>query len=283
MSFCSAELPGRPFGFGLPPTPVAATTRFENEQQHGHDLPSVGSAKPEAMLAASSRNAACVFVTELPRALASAPASRCGSQGMRTQARQRLAKCASIRSRSTKPVGRSHRVEDGDRAADEVLVAVLLEPVERRARGARAVEARRAHDDDLVGRVENPARRRFEDAGPGVEADEVVVALEQSDRPLELGFADRLRDARVVVRRDDLEPSRRLRRVAADVCVPLDPVGVGEKRRQVRGRLAADPVPERARVRVPVDGDDPVAAVAARTCGRRAGRSSSCRRRPCAR
>ena len=26
----SAELPGSPFGFGLPPTPVAATTRLEN-------------------------------------------------------------------------------------------------------------------------------------------------------------------------------------------------------------------------------------------------------------
>ena len=38
-------------------------------------------------------------------------------------------------------------------------------------------------------------------------------------------------------------------------------VGVGEKRREVRGRLAPDAVAERAGVRVAVDGDDAVAAV----------------------
>ncbi len=61
-------------------------------------------------------------------------------------------------------------------------VAVLFEPVERRARGARGVEARRADDHELVGGVEHALRRRAEHSGGGVEADEVVVALEQPDR-----------------------------------------------------------------------------------------------------
>ena len=134
-----------------------------------------------------------------------------------------------------------------------MAVAVLVEPVEGGAGGAGAVEARRADDDDLVGRVEDAAGGGLEDAGAGVEADEVVVALEQTDRALELVLADRLRDPRVVVGGDDLEPARRLRGVAADVGVALDPSGVREQGGEVRGRLAPDAVAERSRVGVAVD------------------------------
>ena len=49
------------------------------------------------------------------------------------------------------------------------------------------------------------------------------MALEQGDRPPELVLAERLRDPRVVVGRDDLEPGRGWRGVAADVRVALDP------------------------------------------------------------
>ena len=126
--------------------------------------------------------------------------------------------------------GSADCVEDGDSSADEVLVAVLFEPVQRRACRARAVEARSAHDDHLVGGVENSARCRLEHACAGIEADEVVVAFEQLDRPPELVLTERLRDPRVVVGRDDFETTGGLRRVAANVGVPGDAVDVLEQR-----------------------------------------------------
>ena len=60
---------------------------------------------------------------------------------------------------------------------------------------------------------------------------------------MELALPDRLRDPRIVIRRDDLEPTSCLGGVAADVCaLLLDPGGVrGEKRREVRGGLAPRP------------------------------------------
>src|SRR5262245_21254897 len=146
-------------------------------------------------------------------------------------------------------------VEYRDELLDEPPVTVRVEPVECRARGASSVEARSADDDDLIGRVEDAPRGRFEDTGPGVEADKVVVPLEECDHPVELALADRLRDPRIVIRRDDLEPTTCLGRVAADVRVPLDPRGVREKRCEVRGGLAPDPMTERSRVGVAVDGD----------------------------
>ena len=141
---------------------------------------------------------------------------------MRTVARQRAGEVLLDSIEIDEAVVGADAVDDADGAGDEVRVAVLLEPVEGRARGPRAVEARRDDDDDLVGRIEDPAGRRLQHARAGVEADEVVVALEQADRPPELLLAERLRDPRVVVRGDDLEPGRRLRGVAADVRVPLD-------------------------------------------------------------
>src|SRR5262249_52004681 len=67
---------------------------------HGVGLLSAVSAKPDPMVAASSRYArwvaGCSSFTD-----ASAPASRCGSQGMRTQERHLFAKWFSIRSTST--------------------------------------------------------------------------------------------------------------------------------------------------------------------------------------
>ena len=102
------------------------------------------------------------------------------------------------------------RVEDGDRTFDETSVAVLFEPVEGRAGGPCAVEARSADEDDLIGGIQDSSRRGLEYPGSGVEADEVVVPLEQMDDAVELRLADRLRDPRVVVGGDDLEPARRL-------------------------------------------------------------------------
>src|SRR5262249_27228538 len=134
-------------------------------------------------------------------------------------------------------------------------------PVERRACRACAVEARYADDDDLIRGIENPSRRRLEDARSRVEADEVVVTLEQPDYPVEIRLADRLRDPRVVVGRDDLEPARRLRRVPTDVGVTFDLPGVCEQRRQVGGGLTANPVRERSGIGVAVDRDHAIASM----------------------
>jgi hypothetical protein len=71
---------------------------------------------------------------------------------------------------------------------------VVLEPVECRARGPCAIEARRTHDHQLVGSIENAPRRRCEDACGGVEADEVVVALEHADGVADGAGLDRVRD-----------------------------------------------------------------------------------------
>src|SRR4051812_7631951 len=96
-------------------------------------------------------------------------------------------------------------------------VPVLLEPVERGTCCTRTVEARRAHQDDLISCRENPTRRGLENARAGVETDEVVVAFEEFDRTAELLLTNCARDLRVVVGSDDLEASRRLRRVSTDI------------------------------------------------------------------
>src|SRR2546426_12036334 len=75
----------------------------------------------------------------------------------------------------------AHRVENRDRSLHEMPVAVLVEPVESRACRTGTVEARHADDDDLIGSIENSSRRGLEDAGSRVEADEVVVPLEELD------------------------------------------------------------------------------------------------------
>ena len=172
---------------------------------------------------------------------------------MRTQARHRLAKCSSIRSTSTSPGVLPTALSTATDSPTSSVVPVRVKPVEGGACGASAVEARRADNDDLIGGSEDAASRRFENPGTRVEADEVVVALEKVDRSVELLLTDRLRDPRIVIRRDDFEPARRLRGVAADIGVPLDPAGVGEERREVRGRLSPDAMSERSGVGIAVD------------------------------
>ena len=82
---------------------------------------------------------------------------------------------------------------------------------------ARApVQARCADNDDLIGGSEDSPSRRFENSGPRVEADQVVVAFEKLNGPLELVLADRLGNSRIVIRRD-IQPLG-LRRVSADIC-----------------------------------------------------------------
>src|SRR5439155_10881991 len=85
--------------------PTADATGAEDEvseERHRHDLLAAVSVKPKAIAAASSRSASRV-VGRSSSSETWAPLSRCGSQGTRTQARQREAKCASIRSTSTSP------------------------------------------------------------------------------------------------------------------------------------------------------------------------------------
>ena len=101
----------------------------------------------------------------VPRARPRRPSRDAGSQGMRTQARQREAKCSSIRSDVDVAALCSDAVQGGDRGGGEIAVAVLFEPVERRACGARAVEARRTDEHELVGSVEDALRRRAQHPG----------------------------------------------------------------------------------------------------------------------
>src|SRR5512133_917613 len=73
-----------------------------------------------------------------------------------------------------------YRVDDGDGVADQLGVAVLVQPVQRRGRRPGRVQAWRHHDHDLVGQLEDSLCGRFQDTGPGVEQDQVVVALQQA-------------------------------------------------------------------------------------------------------
>src|SRR4029453_4551563 len=62
----------------------------------------------------------------------------------------------------------SHRVDDRDGVADQLGVAVLVQPVERRAGRSRRITARRHDDDYLLGQLEDSLRSRFQDTGAGV-------------------------------------------------------------------------------------------------------------------
>src|SRR5215211_6159634 len=81
------------------------------------------------------------------------------------------------------------RVDDRDGVADQLGVAVLVQPVQRRGGRPGRVEAWRHDDDDLVGQLEDSLCGRFQDTGSGVEQDQVVVALQQGDGPAVLLLA----------------------------------------------------------------------------------------------
>jgi hypothetical protein len=134
------------------------------------------------------------------------------------------------------------RVDDRDGVADQLGVAVLVQPVQRRGGRPGRVEAWRHDDDDLVGQLEDSLCGRFQDTGSGVEQDQVVVALQQGDGPAVLLLAQGGGDARVVVGGDHLQAGRGLVGVGADVGVADDLLLVGEQVGDGGRGLAADPV-----------------------------------------
>ena len=93
----------------------------------------------------------------------------------------------------------SDAVQGGDCRRDETSVAMLVEPVECRACGPGAIEARRTDEHELVGSLNDPLRGRAEHTWCGVETEEVVVALEQTDRLPDRSAPDRLRDLGTLV------------------------------------------------------------------------------------
>jgi hypothetical protein len=123
------------------------------------------------------------------------------------------------------------------------VVAVLDEPVERRTRGAGAVEARRAHNYDLIGRRENALYGGAEDPCRCIETQKVVVVLEQPDRSTDVDTSERLLDLGALVACEHFEPAWCLRGVGANVRVPPDLLRVAKERRDRFGGLSAQPVP----------------------------------------
>src|SRR5581483_2205881 len=105
----------------------------------------------------------------------------------------------------------SDRVQGDDGRERQLFVAVQLQPVEGRAGGAGSVEARRADNDDLIGRVEHAPVGGTEDAGCRVEAEQVEVAREDGDGPPDIAAPERTLDRVPFVAGYDLEPARRLR------------------------------------------------------------------------
>src|SRR5918992_2193221 len=67
----------------------------------------------------------------------------------------------------------AHRVDDGDGVADQLGVAVLVQPVQRRAGRPGRVQAWRHDHDDLVGQLEDSLCGALQDTGSGVEQDQV--------------------------------------------------------------------------------------------------------------
>src|SRR5919106_1678089 len=153
------------------------------------------------------------------------------------------------------------RIDDGDRPGNKPVVVVLLEPIEREARGACSVEARCHHDDQLVRKVQYPARRRIEDARSCVEQNEVVVMFEQLGDATIVVLLKGPGDSRVVVGRDHLQASRSLRGERPDVRVAIDLVGLPEKIRHGRCCLSSHPIAERASIGIPVESYDAISPV----------------------
>src|SRR6185437_2671101 len=94
-----------------------------------------------------------------------------------------------------------------DASADQVAVVVGIEPVERGARAARAVDGRGADQDDLVGQLEDARHGGVQQSGAAVgDTDRVVVLKDADHRTVVIG-AERHGDAWVAVRREDLQPA----------------------------------------------------------------------------
>src|SRR5215208_1621870 len=137
---------------------------------------------------------------------------------------------------------------------------MILEPVERRARRARGVEARRAYDDGLVGDFENALCGRAEHPGRRVEAKKIEMALEHRYRAADVRVAERVGDLGAVVAGDHLQPAGRLRRVRPGVGIPADRPPIAQQRRDRLRCFASEPVPKCSGVGVRVERHDAIAS-----------------------
>ena len=110
--------------------------------------------------------------------LISAPSSRCGSNGTSRTARQRREKWSTTFCDVDLARSRPHRVDHRDGVTHQLLVAVRVEPVQRRRRAAGTVDRTRTHDDQGVGVVQHRRHRRVHQAGAAVGEHQAVEPLE---------------------------------------------------------------------------------------------------------
>ncbi len=143
---------------------------------------------------------------------------------------------------------------------DLVAVAVRDQPVQGLAGAAGAVDSWGADHHEAVGESERALHRRVHEPGAGVGDHEVVEAGEHAADPLVPGAVERIAHRRVLFGREYLQSpgqagvaghvAQRARRLQV-----LEHVPHGDR------RVAGEAVGERARVRVGVQRDHPVAAV----------------------
>ena len=117
---------------------------------------------------------------------------------------------------------RPHRVDHRDRAGHQVVVAVRVQPVQRRRRAARPVHRAGRHDHQRVRDVQHALHGRVHQAGTAVGEHDVVEVLQQVDGAPVVVLAERLRHGRVLLAGQHLQPAGSLRGVRAHVAVAGD-------------------------------------------------------------
>ena len=192
--------------------------------------------------------------------LISAPSSRCGSNGTSRTARQRREKWSTTFCMSTLP----------DRGRTALITATELRTrswwpwASSQSSVADALRAPSTEpeliDDQHVGLGQHRRHRRVQQPGAAVGEHQAVEPLEHLQRAGVVVGAERLRHRRVALRGQHLQPAGALRRVAADVAVALDALGVAQQVAHRRRGLQRHLLAQRAAVGVGVDGDHPVAA-----------------------
>lgn len=155
---------------------------------------------------------------------------------------------------------RPHRVDDGDRVAHLVVVAVGLQPVQRRRGAAGAVDGPRADHDQYVGPRQNRRHRRVQQPGTAVGEHQAVEPLQNVQGAGVVVGAECVRGGRITVRCQHFQPAGSLRCVAANVAVALDAVGVAQQVPHRGRRLERDLLAQCAAVGIGVDRDNPFTA-----------------------
>ena len=123
-----------------------------------------------------------------------APASRAGSHGTVSTCWHRFSKCRRMRScRRVRLLAQA--VDDDDRPGHQVVEAVLTHPVEGQGRGATPVEPGAEDEHQLVGLLQQALVGAVQDAGAGVEEDQVVEPVEERDQPVVVVPVEGLPDA----------------------------------------------------------------------------------------